>query len=54
MTLEDMVAVDVAAERLVHVQPDWAVTYPGYHPYYASRPASPALILVVEALLSIP
>jgi hypothetical protein len=29
---------------------DWAVAYPGYHLYYATRRASPALGLVVEAL----
>ena len=28
------------------------MTYPGYHLYYASRRASPALALVVEALRS--
>ena len=47
---EDMVVDHIAAGRLVHVLPDWAVTYPGYHLYYATRRASPALTLVVEAL----
>lgn len=49
---EDIVAEHVAAGRLVTVLDDWAVTYPGYHLYYASRRASPALTLVVEALRS--
>jgi hypothetical protein len=35
---------------LTKVLDDWAMTYPGYHLYYASRRASPALALVVEAL----
>jgi len=47
---EDIVAGHVAAGRLVRVLEDWTVTYPGYHLYYASRRASPALTLVVEAL----
>jgi hypothetical protein len=29
---------------------DWAATYPGYHLYYATRRASPAVALVVEPL----
>jgi len=47
---EDIVAEYVAAGRLMKVLDDWAITYPGYHLYYASRRASPALALVVEAL----
>ena len=47
---EDMVADHIAAGHLVPVLSDWAVTYPGYHLYYATRRASPALALVVEAL----
>jgi DNA-binding transcriptional LysR family regulator len=47
---EDIVAEHVAAGRLTKVLEDWAITYPGYHLYYASRRASPALALVVEAL----
>jgi DNA-binding transcriptional LysR family regulator len=47
---EDIVADLVAAGRLIKVLDDWAITYPGYHLYYASRRASPALALVVEAL----
>jgi DNA-binding transcriptional LysR family regulator len=46
----DIVAEHVAAGRLIKVLDDWAITYPGYHLYYASRRASPALALVVEAL----
>jgi DNA-binding transcriptional LysR family regulator len=47
---EDIVAEHVAAGRLAKVLDDWAITYPGYHLYYASRRASPAVALVVEAL----
>jgi DNA-binding transcriptional LysR family regulator len=47
---EDIVAEHVAAGRLTKVLEDWAITYPGYHLYYASRRASPAVALVVEAL----
>jgi DNA-binding transcriptional LysR family regulator len=46
----DLVEHYVAAGRLLSVLDDWAVTYPSYHLYYASRRASPALALVVEAL----
>jgi DNA-binding transcriptional LysR family regulator len=47
---EDLVKEHIAAGRLMSVLDDWAVTYPGYHLYYASRHASPALALVVDAL----
>jgi len=47
---EDIVGGHVAAGRLIKVLDDWAMTYPGYHLYYASRRASPGLTLVVEAL----
>lgn len=47
---DDVVGEHVAAGRLVTVLDDWAMTYPGYHLYYASRRASPALALVVAAL----
>jgi DNA-binding transcriptional LysR family regulator len=47
---DDVVGEHVAAGRLVTALDDWAMTYPGYHLYYASRRASPALALVVEAL----
>jgi DNA-binding transcriptional LysR family regulator len=46
----DIVEDHVASGRLLSVLDDWAMTYPGYHLYYASRRASPALTLVVEAL----
>jgi DNA-binding transcriptional LysR family regulator len=47
---EDIVGEHVAAGRLRTALDDWAITYPGYHLYYASRRASPALTLVIEAL----
>lgn len=40
----------LAAGRLVAVLEEWAITYPGHYLYYASRSASPALMLVVQAL----
>lgn len=40
----------IALGHLTPVLDDWAITYPGHHLYYASRNASPALALVVEAL----
>jgi DNA-binding transcriptional LysR family regulator len=47
---DDLVEEHIAGGRLVPVLADWAATYPGYHLYYASRNASPALSLVVDAL----
>jgi len=47
---DDIVAKHVTAGRLVMALADRAMIYPGYHLYYASRRASPALALVVEAL----
>jgi len=47
---DDLVAAHVAAGHLTLVLDDWAATYPGYHLYYASRHASSAVALVVEAL----
>ena len=46
---------DLAERRLedgslVATLEGFAITYPGYHVYYATRRASPALTLVVEAL----
>jgi DNA-binding transcriptional LysR family regulator len=35
---------------LISVLDEWAAIYPGYHLYYASRRASPALALVVDVL----
>jgi len=46
----DAVAGAIAAGDLVQVLEDWAAVYPGYHLYYATRRASPALMLVVQAL----
>lgn len=46
----DMVEEPLAQGRLVEVLGDWATSFAGYHAYYASRRASPALMLVVEAL----
>lgn len=46
----DQVAEHLAAGRLISVLDHWSVTYSGYHLYYASRRASPALGLVVDAL----
>ena len=47
---EDMAGEHLAAGRLVTTLDDWAVTFPGYHLYYASRRSSLALSLVVDAL----
>jgi DNA-binding transcriptional LysR family regulator len=47
---DDAVAEHMAAGRLVSVLDDWSQAFPGYHAYYATRSASPALGLVVEAL----
>jgi DNA-binding transcriptional LysR family regulator len=47
---DDLVAAHIAAGHLTLVLDDWAAIYPGYHLYYASRRASPAVALVVEAL----
>lgn len=46
----DTVEEYIASRRLIPVLDEWAATYPGYHLYYASRRASPALALVVDAL----
>lgn len=40
----------LAGGDLVTVLDGWAMVYPGHHLYYASRSASPALMLVVQAL----
>jgi DNA-binding transcriptional LysR family regulator len=40
----------LATGRLVSVLDDWAISFAGYHAYYASRRNSPALMLVVDAL----
>lgn len=46
----ELVEDALAAGTLVAVLDRHAVTYPGYHAYYATRRASPALTLVIEAL----
>ena len=51
---DDAVAGHIAQGRLVPVLEDWAQTFPGYHAYYASRNASPAVGLVVQALRQAP
>jgi DNA-binding transcriptional LysR family regulator len=50
----DAVQEHIAAGRLVPVLEEWAATFAGYHAYYASRSASPALKLVVDALRNPP
>ena len=47
---DDLVTEHIAAFRLRSTLDDWAPTFPGYHLYYASRRASPAVTLVVDAL----
>ena len=48
----DLAQPHIDVGRLDLLLDDWAASYPGYHLYYASRRASPALMLVVEALSS--
>jgi DNA-binding transcriptional LysR family regulator len=49
--LDDHVAADVAAGRLVRVLEDWCPPFPGYHLYYPSRrQPSAAFALLVDAL----
>lgn len=48
--LEEDVAADVAAGRLVQVLADWCAPFPGYHLYYPSRQATPALRALINAL----
>ena len=47
---DDAVGNHIAAGRLMSVLDDWSQTFPGYHAYYATRSASPALGLVIQAL----
>ncbi|MDM0029063.1 LysR family transcriptional regulator [Variovorax saccharolyticus] len=47
---EDLVRLSIEAGQLETCLDAWSMCYPGYHLYYASRRASPALNLVVEAL----
>ena len=46
----DLAVEHIATGRLLRILSDWTMTYPGYHLYYASRRASPAITLVVAAL----
>jgi DNA-binding transcriptional LysR family regulator len=46
----DAVEAHVAAGRLITALDDWTTSFAGYHAYYANRRASPAVMLVVEAL----
>lgn len=46
----DAVQEHIAMGRLISVLDEWTTTFAGYHAYYASRHASRALMLVVEAL----
>jgi DNA-binding transcriptional LysR family regulator len=46
----DVVEAHIAAGRLITALDDWTTSFAGYHAYYASRRASPAVMLVVEAL----
>jgi DNA-binding transcriptional LysR family regulator len=46
----DAVREHIAGGRMVSVLDEWAMTFSGYHAYYASRRASAAVMLVVEAL----
>lgn len=49
--MEDRVAPDIAAGRLVPVLPEWSPCFPGYRLYYPSRrQPSAAFALLVEAL----
>jgi DNA-binding transcriptional LysR family regulator len=46
----DLVQQHIAMGRLTSVLDEWAITFAGYHAYYATRRASPAVMLVVDAL----
>ena len=48
--LEEDVAADVAAGRLVQVLDEWCLPFPGYHLYHPGRQATPALRALIEAL----
>ena len=49
--MEDQVAGQIAAGRLVRVLEDWCPAFTGYHLYYPSRrQPTPAFAIVVEAL----
>jgi DNA-binding transcriptional LysR family regulator len=46
----DLAQEHIEAGRLTAALDDWAISFTGYHAYYASRRGSPALMLVVDAL----
>lgn len=48
--LEEEVAAEVAAGRLVQVLDEWCVPFPGYHLYCLGRQITPALRALIEAL----
>ena len=50
----DLVQPHLVQGRLVAVLEDWAASFAGYHAYYTSRHASPAVMRVVEALRAAP
>ena len=47
---EDLVQEHLQTGQLLACLDEWSISYPGYHLYYASRRASPALSVVVAAL----
>ena len=48
--MEDDVAADVAAGRLIQVLSEWCAPFPGCHLYFPSRQVSPGLRALIEAL----
>ncbi|PIK74464.1 LysR family transcriptional regulator, partial [Methylobacterium frigidaeris] len=48
--LEQDVAEDVAAGRLVQVLDAWCLPFPGYHLYHPARQVTPALRALIDAL----
>jgi len=47
---EDMAEEDIRQGRLIRVLDDWCPSFAGYHAFYTSRQASPALALLIKAL----
>ncbi|MBE7219397.1 MAG: LysR family transcriptional regulator [Caulobacteraceae bacterium] len=48
--IEDDVAADLAAGRLVQILDDWCPAFPGCHLYYPSRQVPPGLRALIDAL----
>ncbi len=48
--LEDEVADDIAAGRLIQVLDSWCPPFPGCHLYYPDRQVTPAMRSLIEAL----